>query len=65
MRPSTKFLYCILLKYLDRQARKNSVDPGHMPQKSVFNQDLHCWTLLKQFLNTSIHVHSKLDMFKF
>ena len=48
--------------YSDRQAWVNSVDPDLMLQNAESDQDLHCLTIIKQFLDTT--TGSKLDLLK-
>ena len=37
------------LKYWDRQACANSVDPDQMPQNAASEQGLHCLPLIQQY----------------
>ena len=44
------------LKYWDRQAWANCVDPDQMPQNAVSDQGLHCLPLIQQLLFVCIEV---------
>ena len=44
------YKYCNNLKYWDRQAWANCVDPDQMPQNAVSDQGLHCLPLIQQLL---------------
>ena len=55
--------YHIYHKYLDRQARANSVDPDKMPQNVVSDLGLHCLPLIQQIQMPS--TCSRMDLFIF
>ena len=55
-------LYHIYPMYSDRQAWANGVEPDEMLQNAASHQDLHCLTLIQQFLDTP---DSNLYLFSF
>ena len=50
------------LKYSNREAWANCVDPDQMLQNSAFDQGLHGLPLIQQFLDTL--TGCKMDLFK-
>ena len=55
--------YHIYPKYLDRQAKSNSVGPVEMLQNSASDQGLYCLPLFQELLDAS--QGSKMVIFKF
>ena len=47
-----------ILKYSDRQAWANSVDPDQTPQNAASDQGLHCLKIIQQFFfsDTSVEI---------
>ena len=63
--PAVKALityYHFYPKYLDGQARADSVNPDQMLQNAASDQGFHCLLLIQQFLDKSAGI--KIDLFK-
>ena len=58
---SVLLFYRVCSKYLDRQARENSVEANQTPQNTQSAQGMHFLPVIQAILNTS--VSSKSDLF--
>ena len=52
------YIFCNNLKYWNRQACANSVDPDQMPHNVASDQCLHCLPYIQQYFR---HISSKVE----